>query len=183
MGGALRIPDGAGGARESALRALLCGLPGSEQGTELVEFSLVACLLFTCIFGIMGIANALYTYHFTCYAAREATRYGMVRGSTWHGTSCASTTTQACDATSANIISMVQTIVPPGLSTSLLTVTPTWTGAALSGTTTTCDTSNGSNGPGCVLQVKVSYSFSYGLPFLPASALTFSSTSKVIILE
>ena len=150
----------------------------------MIEFAISAVVLFTCIFGIIGCSQLLYAYHFTSYAAREATRYAMVRGSTWGSTSCASTTTSVCNATSANVQAYVQSIVPPGMNSGTpLTVTTTWPGTELAGSATTCTTTNGNNSPGCLVMVQVNYSFSYLLPFLPTTALTLKSTSEVVILQ
>ena len=155
-----------------------------EHGAELLEFAMSAVVLFMLAFGIMGFATAMYAYHFTSYAAREATRYAMVRGSTWIGVSCATTATMNCDATAANIQALVQALVPPGLSTSLLTVSPApWPGTALSGASMTCNTNNGPNGPGCLVKIEVDYNFSYLMPFLPTSVLVMKSTSSAVILQ
>ena len=156
----------------------------SERGDEMIEFAIVAVVLFTCIFGIIDCSRALYTYHFASYAAREATRYAMVRGSTWGSTSCATTATFVCNATAANVGAYVQSIVPPGISSGTpLSVTTTWPGTELAGSVATCSTANGNNSPGCLVMVQVSYSFNYMLPFLPTTALTLRSTSEVVILQ
>jgi Flp pilus assembly protein TadG len=155
-----------------------------ERGDEMIEFAIVAVVLFTCIFAIINCSLLLYTYHFAAYAAREATRYAMVRGSTWGSTSCASTATFSCNATASNVTSYVQSIVPPAISSGTpLTVTTTWPGTELAGSAATCTTTNGNNSPGCLVMVQVSYSFSYFLPFLPTSALNLKSTSEVVILQ
>ena len=61
-------------------------------------------VLFASLFGIMDCARALYCYHFVSYAARQGTRYAMVRGSTWSSNPCANTTSFDCDATASNIL-------------------------------------------------------------------------------
>lgn len=167
-----------------SIRKFLWNSPGSERGEEMVEFAIAAVVLFTCIFGVMDCSRALYTYHFTSYAAREATRYAMVRGSTWTGTSCTTTTTAVCDATSANVKSYVQSIVPPGIdSGTALSVTTTWPGTALSGSAASCTTTNGNNSPGCPVIVQVSYSFNYMFSFLPATTLNLRGTSEMVIQQ
>jgi Flp pilus assembly protein TadG len=156
----------------------------SERGEGLVEFAISAVVLFTCIFGIIGCSLLLYTYHFTSYAAREATRYAMVRGSTWGSANCATTATLVCNATATNVQAYVQSIVPPGINSGArLTVTTTWPGTGLAGSATTCYTTNGINSPGCLVKVQVSYSFNYLVPFLPTTALNLTSTSEVVILQ
>jgi Flp pilus assembly protein TadG len=156
----------------------------SERGEEMIEFAISAVVLFTIIFGIIGCSQLLYAYHFTSYAAREATRYAMVRGSTWGGTNCATTATSLCNATTADVQEYVQSIVPPGMNSGTpLTVTTTWPGTELAGSATTCSVANGNNSPGCLVMVQVNYSFSYLLPFLPTTALNLKSTSEVVILQ
>src|SRR5580692_4059609 len=117
--------------RTSKIRSFFQGAVG-ERGDEMIEFAIVAVVLFTCIFALLNCSLLLYTYHFAAYAAREATRYAMVRGSTWGSTSCASTSTFSCNATAANVVSYVQSIVPPGISSGTpLSVTTTWPGTEL----------------------------------------------------
>ena len=163
-----------------AIRKLVTG----ECGNSLIEFAVVASLLFACIFGIIDCSRALYAYHFTSYAAREATRYAMVRGSTWGTATCSSVATYSCNASNANVQSYVQSIVPLGINSGKpLTVTTTWPGTKLTGSASTCNTANGNNSPGCLVQVQVSYSFNYFTPLLPTSTLVLKSTSEVMILQ
>ena len=154
-----------------------------EQGSTLVEFAVVLVVLLTFLFGIMDFARYLYTYHFVCNAAREATRYAIVRGSTSGSTACASATTFGCNATAANVTSYVQSITPRGISPSALTVTTTWPGTGPAGAATACDTTNGNNSPGCLVVVQVSYPFKFILPFLPKSTWGMTSTSQMAISQ
>jgi Flp pilus assembly protein TadG len=159
-------------------------LAASERGDGLIEFSVVAIVLFTCILGVMGVSEACYSYHFTSYAAREATRYAMVRGATWGSTTCATTTMAKCNATGPDVHRYVQSLVTSGISSgSPLTVVTTWSGKQLGGAATTCVNTNGSNSPGCLVAVQVKYAFGYSIPLLPTSPLAFSSTSQVVIMQ
>src|ERR1700734_1850853 len=54
-----------------------------ERGTALVEFAMTAWLLILLLFGVFQVMFAIYTYHFTTYAAQQGTRFAMVRGYTW----------------------------------------------------------------------------------------------------
>ena len=167
--------------RESFLDALRrCA--ACEHGAELIEFAIAGTVLFSFIFGIMMIAELGYAYHFTSYAAREATRYALVRGSTWSGTACSSVP-KNCNATSADVLAFVKSIVTPGISPSStsLSVTTTWPGTTPAGTA--CSTTNGANSPGCLVKVQVSYSFSYQPPTLPMQTLALKSTSQVVIMQ
>ncbi len=159
-------------------------LGASEQGDGLIEFAIVAGVLFTCLFGIMGVSEAGYAYHFTSYAAREATRYALVRGSTWGTATCASPTTSNCNATSVDVQNFVKSIVTPGINSgSGLVVTTTWPGSKLAGSMLNCYSTNGNNSPGCLVKVQVSYSFSYSMPFLPTAPLVLKSTSQVVVMQ
>ncbi len=129
----------------------------------------------------MGCSLALYSYHYCAQMAREATRYAAVRGSTWAGTACATTTTYACAATAANVASFVTSITPLGFSAGSLSVATTWPGTTATGLA--CTITNGTNSPGCIVNVKVTYAFSYQMPFMPQTPLTLSSTSNFIITQ
>jgi Flp pilus assembly protein TadG len=156
-----------------------------DRGESLIEFAASAALLLTVIFGIMDCSRALYVYHFISYAAQQGTRYAIVRGANWKGTSCTSTTAQDCDATATAVQSYVQSIAPPSVTASDLIVTTTWPGQTVTGDTEPCDGDEGTsvNGQGCAVKVQVSYSFSFLLPFLPKSAMEFSASSEQSIQE
>ena len=52
-----------------------------EEGATLVEMALVcAFIVIPMLFGIIEVSLALYSYNFVTDAAREATRYAVVRG-------------------------------------------------------------------------------------------------------
>lgn len=53
-----------------------------EKGSVLVESAITVAVLFVILFGIIDFGRALYTYHFVANAAREATRWASVNGST-----------------------------------------------------------------------------------------------------
>jgi Flp pilus assembly protein TadG len=168
--------------RKSSSRRPWQGL-GDDQGSALVEFAFVLIVALTFMFGIMDFSRFLYTDHFLSGAAREGTRYAMVRGSSWGSTACVSTTTFSCNASAANVISYVQGLTPPGITASSLTVLPTWPGTAPTGAATACSTTKGSNSPGCLVQVQVSYPYKFLFPFLPKSTWTIASTSQMVVLQ
>lgn len=155
-------------------------LMSEETGSTLVEFAVTTTLLLSIIFGILDCSRALYFDHFVCYSAGEASRYAMVRGSTWNNAACTTTMTESCTATSDNVNTLVRAITPMG-SSSDLTVTTTWTGKTASGGT--CSSKGINNSPGCVVQVQVTYSFNFVLPFLPKNTLPLTSTSAIAITQ
>jgi Flp pilus assembly protein TadG len=176
-----------------------------ERGTTLVEYAIVLTILLTFIFGVMDFSRYLYVYHFAADAAREATRYAAVRGSTF-STACSAGQTTGCYASAANVATYVQGITPGGIlaatgpnsswtssttcsssgSVSSPTVSTCWPGQ-LDSTSSCNTTASGVTGvddnPGCLVEVVVAYPFQFMLPFLPASTKTYtiSSTSEVVI--
>lgn len=138
-----------------------------ERGNALVEFALMSTMALTLIFGVVDFGRALYTYHLVSNAARAATRYAMVRGST-----C---TVSGCPATSDSIQTYVRGLAP-AIDPSSLTVTTTWTAAS-----GCADAAN--QGPGCVVSVQVSYPFRFLVPVLPHYTMTMASTSQMVIAQ
>lgn len=165
----------------SSLRMTLPGTASGEKGSSLVEFALCVMIVLASIFGVIYFSMALYADHFVADAAMGAARYAMVRGSTWNNTSCATTSSIECVATSTDVANFVESAIPPGLSSDNLTVTTTWPGTGA--TAEACDTANGSNSPSCVVKVDVSYSFSFPLPFDSQNSINFQSSSTVPISE
>lgn len=116
----------------------------------------------TLIFGVFQLCFALYIYNFVDEAARDATRFAMVRGST----SCPLAST--CNATSTDIQNYVRGMGFPALNPNSLTVTTAWSSG---------------NSPGKPVKVTVSYQFSLSIPFVPSRLLTLSSSSQMLISQ
>ena len=155
-----------------------------ESGATMVEFALSAIVLFIFIFGILDMSLAVYGYHYASEAAREGTRYAIVRGwtaPTVDGTLCVSYTNGACMATSTQIQQYVKSLSFPGINSSLMTVTPSWStypgGAACTAPSSTC------NVPGNLVTVQVQYAFPLTIPFISARTLTMTSTSAMVISQ
>jgi Flp pilus assembly protein TadG len=138
-------------------------------------------LLLTCVFGIMVCSMALYANHFVTDAAKEATRYAMVRGSSWGSTSCSTYASYSCAASSSNVTSFVDSIAPTGISPSGISVNTTWPGTDPTGQA--CDTAQGNNSPACVVKVQVQYTFNFLLPFVPFGAINMSGVSSDAITQ
>jgi Flp pilus assembly protein TadG len=123
----------------SSEKKLVRQVTAGEQGDEIVEFAIVTVAMLTILSGIIDCSRALYAYHFTSYAAREATRYAVVRGSSWGAASCARVATLDCNASSDSVKAYVKSIVPPGIDQgTALTVTTTWPGAKVAGSSGSC---------------------------------------------
>ncbi len=142
-----------------------------SEGATLLETAISLAILLTMTFGIIEVGLALYSYNFIAEAAREGSRYAMVRGSY-----CTSPCTVA---TNASVQTYVQNLGYPGLNSSNLTATTTWpdTGASCTPSVTPC------NNPGNNVMVNVTYSFPWNIPFIPSRTLTMTSTSEVIISQ
>lgn len=166
--------------RNGEPRTLFITRANDETGATTLEFAIVLSLLLICVLGIMVCSLALYANHFVTDAAKEATRYAMVRGSSW-SSSCASYSSFSCEASSANVTSFVNAIAPPGITQSNIKVTTTWPGTDPAGAT--CDTANGSNSPACVVNVQVQYSFNVLLPFVPIGKIVMSGVSSEVITQ
>lgn len=179
-----RIPsirDGRTHRRSGSILPLIATLHREEAGSELVEFSFTISVVLTTIFAILASSLALYAQHFVATAARDATRYAIVRGSYWNGASCTTTTTGDCTATAANVTSFVQSTVPPLISSSQLNISTKWLGNTANGTP--CDSVDGANSQTCLVTVTVSYNYNFLLPFLPSNTITLSSTASGTITE
>jgi Flp pilus assembly protein TadG len=104
-----------------------------ERGSTLVEIALTITVLLTLIFGVIEVGLMLYTYHFVSYAAREGTRYAIVRGSTCSGFS------SACPATASDIQNYVSNLGFPGIDIVSSDVSVSWASYSQSSATwTTC---------------------------------------------
>lgn len=159
-----------------------------ERGDTLLEFAISAIVIFTLLFGIMEFARAMYLYHFVSYAAQAGTRYAIVRGSSWPTACSSSTTGLECNAANTDVATYLKGIAPPGVDTSKLTVTTTWPGTAAGSSGATCANTTtpaktNDNNPGCIVQVQVTYPFTFIAPFMPTATPTFSATSQQAIQQ
>jgi Flp pilus assembly protein TadG len=155
-------------------------LKSDDRGSEIVEFAFSICLWMMGAFLVMYASFALYAAHFVANASEEASRFAIVRGSSWNGASCTSNLLD-CTASSADIQNYVVNMLPPGLSSSSLTVSTSWPGTTSTGGA--CDQQDGANGPNCVVQVTVRYNFNFPLPFFAQGTLPVSSSSSMTILQ
>ena len=159
-----------------------CGRVLSDGGATLVEFAAACAVLLLGLIGLIEIAWALYAYNYVSHAAREATRYAVVRGST----SCTNTPNLPnCNATAAQLKAYVQAKVYGGIDPNILTVTTTWLTASpvKPPETWTACTSSPCNAPGNLAQVTVTYPFSLAVPFWAAPVINISSTSQMVISQ
>lgn len=150
-----------------------------EEGSAILETALSITILLAMMFGVMEGAFAAYSYHFISEAAREGARYAIVRGFS-AGPQCASYTSSACFATTSQIQSYVQNLGFPGINSSNLAASVSYTGYP-SGAV--CTPSSACTNPGNQVSVTVTYSFPVAVPFIPAHTYSMSSTAAMIIAQ
>ena len=157
--------------------AEITGCMNCERGSALVEFALSVTIMATLLFGTMAMSLALYSYHFIAEAAREGSRYAMVRGS-----SCTAYSgfTSACPATPAQIQTYVRSLNFPGINPNQMTVIAAFSAYPTGGT---CTPSSLCNNPGNQVTVTVSYQLPVSIPFVPARTLTMTSRSQMVIAD
>jgi len=148
-------------------------LLGDETGGSMIELVLSSTVMLAVLLCMIQICMVLYAYCCTAMAAREATRYAIVRGS-----SCNSFAS-ACPATKANIQSYIQGLQFPGVNAAAFGVTTTYS-AYPSGT---CSPSASCNNPGNLVKIQVTYSYPINLPMISKMTFSLSSTSQMIISQ
>ena len=154
-----------------------------EDGSTLVEMAIASTLFLAVLFGIIQACWAIYAYNFVNAAAREAARYAIVRGNTYSGTNCASPGFANCVAqagSTGDIAQFVRNFAYPGIDSSLITTTTTWPGTV---SPSACPSVAPCNNPGNLVQVVVSYPYSFHIPFVPSASFTMASTSQLVISQ
>ena len=141
-----------------------------EDGSNLIEYALIFMVFMSLLLGIVDFSRALYSYHFLSNAARDATRWAAVRGST-----CTNDGSCAAPASPTDIQTYVTNITPPGVDSSNVKTIPSWPGTGAA-----CAVANN---PGCPVQVQISYNFTFVAPFIRSTPLTLSSSSQMIIVH
>jgi Flp pilus assembly protein TadG len=140
-----------------------------EQGSVILETALSMIVLLTFLFGIMETGLALFAYHFISNAARETTRYAIVRG-----TSCTGFAS-ACPATQNDIKTYATNLGFSGITTSNVAVS--YRAYPAGGTCSPC------NNPGNLVTVTITYNFPFSVPFVPAQTFAMTSSSSMIISQ
>jgi Flp pilus assembly protein TadG len=132
-------------------------------GQSTVEFGMVAMVFMILVFGVVGVARAIYAYNTVCYAASTAIRYASLNGAT-----------STSPATSASVQSLVYSLAN-GLDAS--STCPASSAGAICATTTW----NPNNSAGSTVTVKVVYDFQPLSTLLPATMLALSSSLTMVI--
>lgn len=156
-----------------------------EDGASLVEMAIASSLLFAMMFGVIQMSMALYTYHFVSDAAREGSRWAMVRGgnciSNVNKAYCSPTSADSYGADNADIQAYVQSLGYPFANN--LSVSTKWYSGTPSAQASCGTTPSGCNGAGNSVQVTVSYNFPINIVFWKATNINLASVSSMVIAQ
>jgi len=151
----------------------------------MVEFALASTIFFATILGIADLSRAMYVYHWVTYASQEGVRYAIVRGADW--TSACNTSAAPnfamnfnCKASTTDVSNFVKSLGAINMSNVLVTTTWPGTTADCSSSCTACTTTNAQ---GCMVQVKVNYSFTFITPFMKRTSVNLYGTGEKTIQQ
>jgi hypothetical protein len=173
----------------------------SEQGSSLVEMALAMSVYVALFIGMIELCLGVYTYNYVSDAAREATRWAVVRGanscivaSTFPNCNLLPTNVTSTTNAAANpVLNYIYALNYPNLNASNLSASVTWWVASQNGSgstswTTQCTGATDANGNPCnatgnQVKVVVTYSYPLSIPFSIKRNLAVSSTSEMMINE
>lgn len=159
-----------------------------ESGGTLVETALSLTLLFTLIIGVIELSWALYSYHFVSDAAREGSRYAMVRGADWSSSCDAGSgyASAGCTASPADVGNYIQSLNFPGIFITSKDVFVCYATALPSTPMAACTTNAATTSvpaAGGVVEVTISYPFKFAIPGFPGYTYTLTSSSQMVIAQ
>lgn len=162
-----------------------------DQGGTLVETALTMLILIGLLFAVIEGSLAVYSYHYVANAAHEATRYAIVRGGSWTqtcdgtGTAGSGSGNSMCVASAQDIENYAATRGYPAIAIDPTDVCVTYYGSTSLPTTpsTACYPSTSPNSPGDIVQVTISYPYSFALPGIGSYTYNLTSTSLMVIAQ
>ena len=170
------------------LSALKCPVR-DERGATLVETAISMMTLLMLIFSVIEASLMVYSFHFVANAAHEATRYAIVRGSSWAAT-CDGTGSAGsgygssmCTASPTDIANYVANRNFAGVNIAASNVCVEYFSSVPSSASATCTASSSPNGPGDIVQVTITYPFTLAVPLLPGYTINLTSTSQMAIAQ
>jgi len=154
-----------------------------EEGGSLVEMAISCLILIPILFGIIQLSIGLYCYHYAADAAREASRFAIVRGANCmtnlkSKAYCSPTDANGSGATPNDIGQYVKGLGYPYSGSAITTVQWCKSPAPWTNCSTTRDNSVGNQ-----VQVKVTYSYPLVIPYIKANTLLIGSTSSMTIVQ
>ena len=142
------------------MRALIASLVRKrmQAGNTAVEFAFVLSVFLMLVFAVIQMGLAVYNYNSVCEAAREAVRYAVVHSPT-----------SAHPATTAQIQQVaINAATAVGLAASNIAVN--WPADA--------------NLPSLKdAQVKITYNYTFRIPFMSQTTLNLTSTSQMLVSQ
>jgi Flp pilus assembly protein TadG len=136
----------------------------NEQGQAIIEVAIALPIIAAFTLMMIEICLAFYSYCMISESAREGTRYAIVRGAT-----CQTGSGASCTASASTINNAVTHLGWPNLGSGTLSANTTYP--------------DGNENTGSRVQVVVSYTFNYNIPFAPKGTLHMSSTSVMYIVQ
>jgi Flp pilus assembly protein TadG len=151
----------------------------ADRGNALVEFALSVTVLLTLLFGIIDLGRALYAYDWLYNAARQTTRWAMVRGQFCNNNGI---NLPGCPADGTVITNYVKNTLPngiPGLDTSGIDT------GQVTVNSQCFATHNVNPNPPCAatgwIQVQVIYNFHFISPLMFNTPWQMTSTSERVV--
>ena len=136
----------------------------NEQGQAMIEIALALPIIAAFTLMMIEICLAFYSYCMISESAREGTRYAIVRGAT-----CQTGSGSSCTASATTINNVVTHLSWPNLGSGTMSANTTYP--------------DGNENTGSRVQVVVSYTFPYNIPFAPHGTIHMSSTSVMYIVQ
>lgn len=148
-------------------------LQKADRGNALVEFAVSVAVLLTLLFGVIDLGRALYAYDWLYNAARQTTRWAMVRGAT------CTRLMNGCPATADDITNYVTNTTGVGLDTSGIDI------SKLTVNSRCFATHNVNPTPPCAatgwVQVQLQYQFHFISPLMFHTPWTMSTSSERVV--
>jgi Flp pilus assembly protein TadG len=141
------------------------------------------------IFIVFESCMMVYSFHFVSNAAHEATRYAIVRGSSWttdcdaNGSAGSGWGSSQCVASPSDIANYVAGMNFPGINVVASNVCVEYFSAVPASKSGTCSANSSPNSPGDLVQVTINYPFTFAVPLLSGYTVSLSSTSQMTIAQ
>lgn len=159
-----------------------------ERGGALVEFAIIAPVLFMILIGSLEFGFLIYESHATDYAAKSAARFAAVRGANCSNTSGTPTWTQCPTKSDGSYVTTFVKDSVPGLQSkaSAFKVATSWAAPSTTsypsggGANLTC--SGTSQAAGCLVTVTVTNPVTWvKIPFIKIHSFTLTSSSTAVV--
>ena len=167
----------------------MCRSLRKDEAATLVETALASMIFFAVLLGIFQFALGFYIYHYSSNAARQGSRYAIVRGANCSTNLPTAPASFHCNASESDIAAYITGLGYPGVDAARnLNVTVNSCAGSLhadpSGKPTTswspCTRGTAYNEPGDEVQVTVNYAFPLVIPFWKGQSVGISSTSSMV---